>query len=77
MQKKVVKLKQKIQLSVENDNIDEEQIHVQLYMVKLQHTFQLFVSAMITIHHRAECGIFLNTFGACVFTYTLTTNYYY
>ena len=44
-------------------------------MVKLQHTLQLFVSAMITIHHRAEYGIFLNTFGACVFTYTLSTNF--
>ena len=69
---KIIKLKQEIQLSVENDTIFKGQIYIQLYTVKLQHPLQLFVNAMINIHDRAAYGIFLNTVGESVFTYNLT-----
>ena len=69
-QRMIIKLKQEIELSVENDIIDKESLYPIIYCA-----LQLFVTSMIKIHGRAEYVIFFNIVGASVFTYNLTTNF--
>ena len=66
----IIKLKQEIELSVENDIIDKESLYPIIYCA-----LQLFVTSMIKIHGRAEYVIFFNIVGASVFAYNLTTNF--